>query len=145
MVFDYTSAAHWWALLGIITLCATAFYCRRWFTLSRCKSCHRRERVLRGAHRRSFLSEGQMTEETLGSGWYRVIFCDGCEKHWVEPNRRWIQRAHPCDECGFLTMTDRAIAPSIQVGMWQITRTCAYCANSYDYEKPKVSPTNSDF
>lgn len=77
------------------------------------------------------LSEGQRTEERIGSVDYEVLICPGCQASKTLAHRRWLSGKDRCPGCTFRTSTSssRTLTQATydHGGSVEVTESCAHC------------------
>ncbi|MEQ1572484.1 MAG: TPM domain-containing protein [Myxococcota bacterium] len=95
------------------------------------------------------LTEGQRSEERIGSVDHQVHQCPQCSAVRTFSVHGWISGYKTCDQCGNRTRTSRAetLSPSTvhSTGRVQITEQCAHCSYSASYVRttPRLSPPST--
>jgi uncharacterized protein len=83
------------------------------------------------------LSDGQKTEERIGSVDYEVVVCPGCQASRVIRHGKWFRGYSRCPACSFKTESETSTtlvhATYDHGGQVQVTETCAHCNRHNTY------------
>jgi uncharacterized protein len=83
------------------------------------------------------LSDGQKTEERVGSVDYEVVVCPGCQASRVIRHGKWFRGYSRCPSCDFKTERESSVtlvhATYDHGGQVEVTETCAHCNRHHTY------------
>jgi uncharacterized protein len=143
-----------WGLLGLLGILGLLGLRFLWVLASliwwkRCPECDSRREHLDEDAEDEHLSEGQQTEESVGSVNYDVFVCMDCGSVGVRRDGKLFSRFSSCKQCGFKTVrrTSETLKAATQysTGTARITVSCRNCSmrESYTRRIPKRSPPSS--
>ena len=116
----------------------------------KCKNCHEPRLKLDNEAEKEHMTDGQISEERVGSIVYDVWWCARCRDAEVVAKKRFFTRYKPCPGCGHktsLTTEGRTItwATTYSGGLVEMNETCEHCdhKNTYTRATPMLADTSS--
>jgi uncharacterized membrane protein YgcG len=116
-------------------------FLRRWLRRRprTCENCHQPRELLSEADDDAHLSEGERTEEALGSVNYDVWWCERCQDALVLDHSALFSRYSRCPRCQLRTQSSNSItlqsATEYSEGLVQVDETCAACSHHHTYTR----------
>ncbi len=141
----------WWLvgfLSGLAVVAGGGMYYK--YRLDRtCPHCKLRMTMVPEDEDDDELSEGQQTEEALGSVDYQFYYCEECGFDRMLRDSKWFSGYSRCRQCGFKTsLTNSTVVRSpttMSTGLKRIDVDCANCDyhSSHNVTIPRIQRTSS--
>ncbi len=116
----------------------------------KCPRCDMRMKRKASFDPAEHLSEGQQTEQKLGSANFQLFGCESCRETKIVRRGRWFSGLKPCSHCQFQTLSRKTRvqkrATEYAAGIEQVTENCAHCGHHCQFavELPILQSSSDD-